>query len=146
MVRAAASVVKRPRFPLEARIVAMTSDIRHLHLASRDHEVSRRFYETYFGFRFDSTFLRGDQPAATIIRSPTGFQIYLEGASSERLPPWFHFGFFVESAAVCRELYERMQRDRVAIIHPLVSAPFTNYFFADPDEHLVQVYFDPRAA
>jgi catechol 2,3-dioxygenase-like lactoylglutathione lyase family enzyme len=123
----------------------MSSDVKHLHLASRDHEMSRRFYETYFGFRFDSIFPRGDQPAATIIRSPTGFQIYLEGPSSERLPSWFHFGFFVESVAGCRELHERMQRDRVTIVRPLVSEPFTNYFFADPDGHLVQVYFDPGA-
>jgi catechol 2,3-dioxygenase-like lactoylglutathione lyase family enzyme len=123
----------------------MSSDVKHVHLASRDHMISGRFYETYFGFRFDSTFPRGDQPAATIIRSPTGFQIYLEGASSERLPPWFHFGFFVESAAACEELHERMQRDGVTIVHALTSEPFTNYFFSDPDEHLVQVYCDPHA-
>ena len=123
----------------------MNPDVKHLHIASHDHERSRRFYETYFGFRFDSTFSRGEEPAATIIRSPLGFQIYLEGASEERLPPWFHFGFFVDSAAACRELHDRMQRDRVTIVRPLVSEPFTNYFFADPDEHLVQVYFDPHA-
>jgi catechol 2,3-dioxygenase-like lactoylglutathione lyase family enzyme len=122
----------------------MDPEVKHLHLASRDHLLSRRFYEAYVGFRFDSTFPRGDLPAATIIISPTGFQIYLEGASGERLPPWAHFGFFVESAAACRELHERMQRDGVTIVRPLVSEPFTNYFFADPDEHLVQVYFDPH--
>jgi catechol 2,3-dioxygenase-like lactoylglutathione lyase family enzyme len=126
-------------------IVAMQSDVKHVHLASRDHDVSLRFYETYFGFRFDSIFLRGDQPAATVLRSPTGFQVYLEGVSGERLPSWFHFGFLVESAADCRELHDRMRRDGVTIVRPLVSEPFTNYFFADPDEHLVQVYFDPRA-
>jgi catechol 2,3-dioxygenase-like lactoylglutathione lyase family enzyme len=119
--------------------------VRHLHLASRDHETSRRFYETYFEFRFDATFDRGDQPAATIIRSKAGFQIYLEGPSAERLPAWFHFGFFVESAAACDELYARMQRDKIKIVRPLVSEPFTNYFFADPDDHLVQVYFDAHA-
>ena len=59
--------------------------------------------------------------------------------------PWFHFGFLVESAAACRDLHERMQRDGVAVVRPLVSEPFPSYFFADPDEHLVQVYFDPRA-
>ena len=123
----------------------MTLDVKHLHLASRDHELSRRFYETYFGFRFDSTFPRGDEPAATIIRSPTGFQIYLEGPSPAPLPPWFHFGFFAESAAGCTDLYARMQRDGVTIVHPLISEPFTNYFFADPDGHLLQVYFDQHA-
>lgn len=65
--------------------------------------------------RFHATFPRGNQPAATIMSSPTGFQIYLEGPSSERLPPWFHFGFFVESAEACRELHRRMQRDGVTI-------------------------------
>ena len=124
----------------------MGPDIKHVHLASRDHAVSQRFYETYFGFRFDAVFPRGDQPAATIVRSPTGFQIYLEGASTERLPDWFHFGFLVDSAAACRELYARMQHDEVTIVRPLVAEPFTNYFFADPDGHLVQVYFDPHVA
>ncbi len=47
--------------------------------------------------------------------------------------------------AVRVSLYERMQRERVTLVHPLVSEPFTNYFFADPDGHLVQVYFDPGA-
>jgi catechol 2,3-dioxygenase-like lactoylglutathione lyase family enzyme len=123
----------------------MVADVKHVHLASRDHAVSSRFYETYFGFRFDAVFPRPDQPAATILRSPTGFQIYLEGASRERLPPWFHFGFLVDSAEACRELHGRMQRDLVTIVRPLVLEPFANYFFADPDEHLVQVYFDPGA-
>jgi catechol-2,3-dioxygenase len=123
----------------------MTSELRHLHLASRDHGVSQRFYETYFGFRFDSLFSRGDQPGATILRSSSGFQIYLEAASSEQLPPWFHFGFLVESDAACRELYERMQRDHVPIARPFVSEPFTNYFCTDPNGHLVQVYFDRHA-
>jgi catechol-2,3-dioxygenase len=123
----------------------MGPDVKHLHLASHDHAVSQRFYETYFGFRFDAVFPRGDQPAATIIRSPTGFQIYLEGPSAERLPEWFHFGFFVDSDAACRDLYQHMQRDQVKIARPLVSEPFTNYFFADPDGHLVQVYFDLHA-
>ncbi len=45
----------------------------------------------------------------------------------------------------CRELYDRMPRDRVSIARPLVSEPFTNYFCTDPDGHLVQVYFDPHA-
>jgi catechol-2,3-dioxygenase len=124
----------------------MASEVRHLHLASRDHAVSQRFYETYFNFRFDALFPRGDEPAATILRSPAGFQIYLEGASNSQLPSWFHFGFFVESDAACRELFDRMQRDQIRIVRQLVSEPFTNYFFADPDGHLVQVYFDPKAA
>jgi catechol 2,3-dioxygenase-like lactoylglutathione lyase family enzyme len=123
----------------------MGPEVRHLHLASRDHAVSQRFYETYFGFRFDAVFPRGDQPAATILRSSSGFQLYLEAASGDRLPAWFHFGFFVESADACRELHDRMQRDGVPVVRPLVSEPFTNYFCHDPDGHLVQVYFDPHA-
>ncbi|HTQ02537.1 MAG TPA: VOC family protein [Polyangiaceae bacterium] len=122
----------------------MGPNVKHLHLACRD-PVSQRFYEKYFGFRFDALFPRGDEPAATILRSPFGFQIYLEGPSSERLPAWFHFGFLVESAAACSDLYDRMRQDGVAIARPLVAAPFTNYFFEDPDGHLVQVYFDPLA-
>ena len=142
--RRVASAAPRGRVPC---LEAMHPDVKHLHLASciLHHALSRGFYETYLGFRFESTFPRGELMAATILRSQTGFQIYLEAASGDRLPPWFHFGFLVESAAACRKLHERMQRDGVAVVRPLVSEPFPNYFFADPDEHLVQVYFDPRA-
>ena len=118
-------------------------DLKHLHLASRDHAASERFYATYFGFHFGAMFPRGDQPAATIMRAPNGFQIYLEAGSNEPLPGWFHFGFLVESAATCTALYERMRRDQITIMRPLVSVPFANYFCADPDGHQVQVYFDP---
>jgi catechol-2,3-dioxygenase len=123
----------------------MVAEIRHLHLSSRDHAASQRFYERYFGFRFDAVFPRGDDLAATILRSPSGFQLFLEGGSADKLPPWFHFGFFVESIVACRDLYERMQQDHVTIVHPFVTEPFANYFLADPDGHVVQVYFDPKA-
>ncbi|MFT3837892.1 MAG: VOC family protein [Myxococcaceae bacterium] len=123
----------------------MAPEARHFHLASRNHATSRAFYGKYFGFKFDSTFTRDDRPAATIIRSPGGFQIYLEGPSETPLPSWFHFGFLVESARACQGLYQRMQIDQIRIVHPLVVEPFSNYFFADPDENLVQVYFDSHA-
>jgi hypothetical protein len=115
----------------------MGPEVRHLHLASRDHAVSRRFYETYFGFGSIAYSRATIGPRRPVLRSSSGFQIYLEGASSDPLPAWFHFGFFVESDAVCRELYDRMQQDQVPIVRQLVSEPFTNY--------LVQVYFDPHA-
>jgi catechol 2,3-dioxygenase-like lactoylglutathione lyase family enzyme len=89
----------------------MGAEIRHVHLSSRDHAASQRFYERYFGFRFDAILPRGDEPAATILRSPGGFQLFLEAGSADKLPAWFHFGFFVESADACRDLYQRMQED-----------------------------------
>jgi catechol 2,3-dioxygenase-like lactoylglutathione lyase family enzyme len=123
----------------------MVPEIRHLHLSSRDHAASQRFYEKYFGFRFDAVFPRGDAPAATILRSPGGFQLFLEGGSADKLPSWFHFGFFVESVDACRELYQRMQHDQVTIVHTFTAEPFAYYFFADPDGHVIQGYFDPKA-
>jgi catechol-2,3-dioxygenase len=123
----------------------MAAEIRHLHLSSRDHATSQHFYEKYFGFRFDAVFLRGAEPAATILRSPDGFQLFLEGGSADKLPSWFHFGFFVASADACHDLNERMQQDHVTIVHPFVTEPFAYYFFADPDGHVIQVYFDPKA-
>lgn len=123
----------------------MAPEVRHLHLSSRDHAVSQAFYETYFGFRFDAVFPRGHEHAATILRSPDGFQLFLEGGSADSLPSWFHFGFFAESVDACRDLCERMQHDLVTIVHPFVTEPFAYYFFADPDGHVIQVYFDPKA-
>jgi catechol 2,3-dioxygenase-like lactoylglutathione lyase family enzyme len=124
----------------------MGPDVKHLHLASHNHAASRGFYETYFGFHFDRIFSRGEQASATVLRAPSGFQIFLEGPSSERLPSWFHFGFLVESDAACLDLHDRMQSANVPIARPLVSVPFTNYFFTDPDGYLVQAYFDPKGS
>lgn len=121
------------------------SEIRHLHLSSYDHTTSLRFYEKYFGFHFDALFPRGNESAATIIKSPSGFQIFLESGSADKLPTWFHFGFFVESVDECRDLYQRMIQDQVTITHPFETEPFAYYFFADPDGHIIQVYFDPKA-
>jgi catechol-2,3-dioxygenase len=123
----------------------MVPEIKHLHLSSRDHAESQHFYEKYFAFHFDSVFPRGNEPEATILKSPGGFQLFLEGGSTDKLPSWFHFGFFVESVNECRALYLRMQQDHVTIVHPFVTEPFAYYFFADPDGHVIQVYFDPKA-
>ncbi len=123
----------------------MSAALRHCHLASRDHAASLRFYATYFGFRFDATFPRGTAPEATILRAPDGFQLYLEGPSGEPLPPWFHVGFLVASAEACRELHARMQAAGVPIARAYVTEPFASFFFTDPDGHLAQAYFDPRA-
>ena len=123
----------------------MFPEIRHLHLSSRDHIVTQRFYETYFGFHFAGVFLRGEKPSATILKSSNGFQLFLEVDSHEKLPLWFHHGFLATSAEACRELYQRMLDDDVTIVHPLVKDPFASYFFADPDGHTIQVYFDPSA-
>jgi hypothetical protein len=105
----------------------MAPEVRHLHVSSRDHVASQGFYERYFGFRFDAVFPRGAEPAAAILRSPGGFQLFLEGGSTDKLPPWFHFGLFVESVDACRDLYERMQRDHVTIVHPFVTHSRTTF-------------------
>ena len=117
--------------------------VKHLHLASSDHAATAAFYERYFGFAFQKVFERGaGQPAATIIRGPERFQVFLEAATSSlALPAWFHFGFLVPEAE-CRELHARMTEDGVPITRPLVDAPFLNFFCADPDGHEVQVYAD----
>ena len=39
---------------------------------------------------------------------------------------------------------QRMQEGQVTITHPFVTEPFA-YFFADPNDHVIQVYFDPKA-
>ena len=123
----------------------MFPEIRHLHLSSRDHKISQRFYEVYFGFHLAGLFPRQETPAATILKSANGFQIFLEAESSEKLPQWFHCGFLATSADSCLKLYKQMQDDHVPIVHPLITDPFPSYFFTDPDGHTIQVYFDPKA-
>lgn len=123
----------------------MFPEIRHLHLTSRDHAITQRFYETYFGFYLAGIFSRGDRPSATILKSANGFQLFLEADRNEKLPSWFHFGFLTKTAEACIELHTRMQANNVTIVHPFITDPFPSYFFADPDGHTIQVYFDPSA-
>ena len=123
----------------------MFPEIRHLHLSSSDHAVSQQFYQAYFGFQFAGLFSRGEKPGATILKSARGFQLFLEVGSIEKMPSWFHCGFLTSSEKECFEIHQRMQENKVTIIYPLVTDPFPSFFFADPDGHTIQVYFDPKA-
>src|SRR5437899_432506 len=91
------------------------AQMKHLALAVRDQEGSRRFYETYFGF--------GAQPArrydddVLMLYDSDGFSLAL-GPTDEpiRFPGFLHFGIHVQSPQEVRALRDRLTADGIEIV------------------------------
>jgi catechol 2,3-dioxygenase-like lactoylglutathione lyase family enzyme len=114
-------------------------DLNHLHLHVRDVARSRRFYETYFGFREKARhgeilFLTNDQ----------AFDLALAPAANvEPFPPWFHFGFRLPSSEAVRALHRQMTSEGVPAPRPLVDDPdLVSFRCTDPDGYAVEVYWE----
>jgi catechol 2,3-dioxygenase-like lactoylglutathione lyase family enzyme len=115
-------------------------DVAHLHLHVRDRSRSLAFYERWFKLRVaingsDITFLHGD----------TKFLFALmEDAAPAPMPPWFHFGIRMDSAAQVQEALADMQQAGVPIVKPLYTDPaLTSFRCADPDAYTIEVYWSP---
>ncbi len=113
------------------------ASINHLHLHVASVERARVFYEQTFGLREhawhdDILFLRDD----------SGLDLALAPGPPDVMPPWFHFGFRLENADAVRALAARL--DAGAIRHPLSEeSDFVWFRCADPDGHLIEVYWEP---
>ena len=118
-------------------------DLYHLHLNSRDVGISCAFYETYFGFRrhfpgAEELFLINERGFLLAIAQ-------LAETETLSLPEWFHLGFQGESAAAARALFDRMERDAVAIAEPWTEFPSGTVKFHcfDPSGYRIEVRWDP---
>jgi catechol 2,3-dioxygenase-like lactoylglutathione lyase family enzyme len=118
--------------PREHRDVAV--DLNHLHLGVDDIDRSRAFYEQ-FGFREhvwhgDTLFMRNDD----------GFDLALAPHGRGDMPPWFHVGCRLGSAAEVRAL-EHSLADRV---HERGEEPdFVWFRVTDPDDYQLEIYWEP---
>ena len=110
----------------------------HVHLHVRDLERSRSFYKTWFDLRDgldegDLQFVVGRGVELALARDP----------ETSPLPPWFHWGFKLGSAAEVEDLYHRLVEAGVAIVKPLVRDESLALFrCADPDGHAVELYWE----
>jgi catechol 2,3-dioxygenase-like lactoylglutathione lyase family enzyme len=115
----------------------------HLHLKARDLDVSRAFYETYFGFR-----RHFPEAPELFLANDSGFLLAIDPlAETETLsfPEWFHIGFQGESAAAVRAVFERMERDAVPMAEPWTEFPSGTVKFHcfDPSGYRIEVRWDP---
>jgi catechol 2,3-dioxygenase-like lactoylglutathione lyase family enzyme len=114
-------------------------DLNHLHIAVKDLTESRRFYETYLGFKERTyhghiLFLSNDQ----------GFDMALDPKyTPEPLPKWFHFGMRMKTAEDVKNLYKNLQQEPKFIKHPLEEYPDFVFFYAvDADGYPIEVYWE----
>jgi catechol 2,3-dioxygenase-like lactoylglutathione lyase family enzyme len=113
-------------------------DLTHLHLHVRDKARAVAFYRQWFGLRPMSgddtiTFMRGDREFLFAL---------MEDPAPGTMPPWFHFGIHLDSAAHVRDTLQAMEGSGVPIVKPLYeSESLTSFRCADPDAYTIEVYW-----
>lgn len=114
----------------------------HLHVGARDVAVTRRFYETYLGFRFafavheDFVFLTDD----------AGCLLAVSKEAPAAYPEWFHVGFIQPSAESVRALRARLQAGGVAVDELIDTPARTAFGLRDPDGLGIEIQWEDRAA
>ena len=116
--------------------------MRHLALAVRDQERSRRFYETYFGFgarpprRYDDgVLMRYDADGFALALGPTEEEI--------RLPRFLHFGKRLPSPEDVRRFRDRLAADAVPIVEEWDEPEYVSVKCRDPDGYVVEASWEP---
>lgn len=113
----------------------------HLHVLSVDR--ARDFYALHFGLRPHVT--HGD---ILFMRDDAGLDLALAPTQKlDAFPSWFHIGFRLPTSEDVIALHGRMLSAGVRIRQPLENhADFTVFRCADPDGHLIEVYWEPQPA
>ena len=119
--------------------------MKHLALAVRDQERSRRFYETYFGFgakparRYDGDVL--------MLYDATGFSLAL-GPTEEEIttPSFLHFGLHLGSPDEVRAFRDRLRADGVPIVEEWEEPGYVSVKCRDPDGYVVEAAWEPHLA
>lgn len=121
--------------------------LNHLHIKAQNLDETRRFYETYFGFK--KAF---DHEGAAFLIDQGGFLLaifqYEPGQSVHKYPSWFHFGFCLTREDQVRELYAQMRAADVEFERPLKEYEdgTVNFYCLDPAGHKVEVSWNPDEA
>ena len=117
--------------------------MRHLALAVRDQERSRRFYETYLGF--DASPPRRYDDGVLMLYNADGFALAL-GPTNETvtLPRFFHFGVGASTPDEVRSFRDRLTADGVPIVEESDEREYVSVKFRDPDGYVVEVAWEPE--
>ena len=116
--------------------------MRHLALAVRDQERSRRFYERYLGF--DAREPRRYDDGVLTLYDETGFALALGSADADvTLPPFLHFGKGFATPEAVRARRARAAADGVEIVEWWDEPDYVSVKVRDPDGYVVEISWEP---
>jgi catechol-2,3-dioxygenase len=117
---------------------ARKMDLNHLHLHVRNVHRSKRFYESYFGFRE-----RVRHGNILFLRNASGFDLALvPDRTPLSFPEWFHFGFRLGSVRAVRMLHGHMS-SKGGQVQGIEEYPgYMTFRCADPDGYGIEVYWE----
>lgn len=114
-------------------------DLNHLHIAVSDLDRSKRFYETYLGFK-ERTY----HGTTAFLSNSEGFDLALDpDYVPERLPKWFHMGVRLKSPDQVKVLFGMFENGSEHILRKLEEYPDHVFFHVvDPDGYKIEIYWD----
>jgi catechol 2,3-dioxygenase-like lactoylglutathione lyase family enzyme len=114
-------------------------NVNHLHLHVKDVERTKRFFESWLGFR--ETIRHGE---ILFLGNEDGFDLALApDPSPAPMPPWFHFGFRLATRGAVRDLHDRMRSAGVTIRKELYDdGEFASFRCQDPDGYSIEIYWE----
>jgi catechol 2,3-dioxygenase-like lactoylglutathione lyase family enzyme len=119
--------------------------VKHLALAVRDQEKSRRFYQSYFGF--DAKPARRYDDGVLMLYNADGFSLALGPTDEEiELPEFLHFGVHMPSPEAVRALRDRLVADGVPIAGEWEEPEYVSVKCRDPDGYVVEAGWEPHLA
>jgi catechol 2,3-dioxygenase-like lactoylglutathione lyase family enzyme len=119
--------------------------MKHLALAVRDQERSRRFYETYFGF--DAKPARRYDGDVLMLYDANGFSLALGPTDQDvTLPAFFHFGVHLDNPDEVRAFRDRLRDAGVPIVEEWEEPEYVSVKCRDPDGYVVEAAWEPHLA
>ena len=117
--------------------------MKHLALAVRDQDRSRRFYEAYFGFGAQPA--RRNEDGVLMLYNADGFSLAL-GPTAETitLPSFLHFGIHVTSPGEVRAFRDRLRADGLPIVEEWDEPEYVSVKCRDPDGYVVEAAWEPH--
>jgi catechol 2,3-dioxygenase-like lactoylglutathione lyase family enzyme len=115
----------------------------HIALAVRDQERSRRFYEQWFGFDPETTWVAED--GTLLMDGPGEVSLALGEVDEEiKLPRFLHFGFrSAESPDEVRGFRDRLGEAGVEIVEFWDEADYVSVKCRDPDGYVIEFSWEP---
>jgi lactoylglutathione lyase len=118
--------------------------LNHLNLTVPDVPRTRKFFETYFGFRSVAEMGRD---ALSVLVDESGFVLTLNNfgkATEVEYPGAFHIGFMQESRERVDEMHERLKSDGFDVEPPKQFHGAWTFYFRAPGGFLVEVLHQSR--
>ncbi len=120
--------------------------LRHVALNVADLEISKTFYQTWFGMKVVWAPDAGNVYMSSGVDNLALHQVPKERVPADRHGQFLdHLGFIMDSPETVDQLYERVVEAGVEIIHHPKQHRDGSYSFylADPDRIVIQVLYEP---